>query len=164
MTKEYKPFLQKAFRGVVRDILADVARNGLSGESHYFITFQTNREDVVIPDFVRAKYPEEISIILQNQFSNLTVGPDSFSVDLAFGGVMSTLVVPYTALKVFADPAAQFMLSFEPEESLKKKETISREKADPADIIDLTRLRTGKLDGKALGCYFRARDQFIDGA
>lgn len=144
MTKEYKPFLQKAFRGVVRDILADVARNGLSGESHYFITFQTNREDVVIPDFVRAKYPEEISIILQNQFSNLTVGPDSFSVDLAFGGVMSTLVVPYTALKVFADPAAQFMLSFEPEESLKKKETISREKADPADIIDLTRLRTGK--------------------
>lgn len=144
MTKEYKPFLQKAFRGVVRDILADVARNGLSGESHYFITFQTNREDVVIPDFVRAKYPEEISIILQNQFSNLTVGPDSFSVDLAFGGVMSTLVVPYTALKVFADPAAQFMLSFEPEESLKKKETISGEKADPADIIDLTRLRTGK--------------------
>lgn len=144
MTKEYKPFLQKAFRGVVRDILADVARNGLSGESHYFITFQTNREDVVIPDFVRAKYPEEISIILQNQFSNLTVRPDSFSVDLAFGGVMSTLVVPYTALKVFADPAAQFMLSFEPEESLKKKETISREKADPADIIDLTRLRTGK--------------------
>lgn len=144
MTKEYKPFLQKAFRGVVRDILADVARNGLSGESHYFITFQTNREDVVIPDFVRAKYPEEISIILQNQFSNLIAGPDSFSVDLAFGGVMSTLVVPYTALKVFADPAAQFMLSFEPEESLKKKETISREKADPADIIDLTRLRTGK--------------------
>lgn len=144
MTKEYKPFLQKAFRGVVRDILADVARNGLSGESHYFITFQTNREDVVIPDFVRAKYPEEISIILQNQFSNLTAGPDSFSVDLAFGGVMSTLVVPYTALKVFADPAAQFMLSFEPEESLKKKETISGEKADPADIIDLTRLRTGK--------------------
>ncbi len=144
MTKEYKPFLQKAFRGVVRDILADVARNGLSGESHYFITFQTNREDVVIPDFVRAKYPEEISIILQNQFSNLIAGPDSFSVDLAFGGVMSTLVVPYTALKVFADPAAQFMLSFEPEESLKKKETISGEKADPADIIDLTRLRTGK--------------------
>lgn len=144
MTKEYKPFLQKAFRGVVRDILADVAQNGLSGESHYFITFQTNREDVIIPDFVRAKYPEEISIILQNQFSNLNAGIDSFSVDLAFGGVMSTLVVPYAALKVFADPAAQFMLSFEPEESLKKKEAVSREKADPADIIDLTRLRTGK--------------------
>ena len=144
MTKEYKPFLQKAFRGVVRDILADVARNGLSGESHYFITFQTNREDVVIPDFVRAKYPEEISIILQNQFSNLIAGPDSFSVDLAFGGVMSTLVVPYTALKVFADPAAQFMLSFEPEEAQEKKSAVSRESAGNTDIIDLTRLRTGK--------------------
>ena len=82
MTQDYKPYLQKAFRSVVRDILSDVSKNGLSGDSHYFITFQTNRDDVVIPDFVRAKYPEEISIILQNQFSNLIVADNYFSVDL----------------------------------------------------------------------------------
>ena len=73
MSKNYKPYLEKAFRQVVKDILSEVAKNGLTDESHYFITFQTNRDDVIIPDFVRAKYPEEISIILQNQFSNLIV-------------------------------------------------------------------------------------------
>lgn len=146
MTKDYKPFLQKAFRGVVRDILQDVVKNGLSGDSHYFITFQTNRDDVIMPDFVRAKYPEEISIILQNQFSNLIVSSDSFSVDLAFGGVESTLVVPYTALTVFADPAAQFMLSFEPEQKSlsEKNEALASESTQHSEIIDLTRLRTGK--------------------
>ena len=139
MSKNYKPFLQKAFRSVVQEILYDVAKNGLEGESHYFITFQTNRDDVVIPDFVRAKYPQEISIILQNQFSNLIVGNDSFSVDLAFGGVTSTITIPYTALKVFADPSVQFALSFEPTEPVhKKEETYS------AEIIDLTNLRRKK--------------------
>jgi len=139
MSKDYKPYLQKAMRLAAKDILADVAQNGLEGDSHYFITFQTNREDVKIPDFVRAKYPEEISIILQNQFSNLVVRDTSFSVDLAFGGVASTITVPWKALKVFADPAAQFVLSFEPE----KAET-KAPKASDADIIDLTSLRTSK--------------------
>ena len=143
MTQDYKPFLQKALRIAVRDILADVALNGLQGDSHYFITFQTNRSDVQIPDFVRAKYPEEISIILQNQFSNLTAGTDSFSVDLAFGGVSSTLIVPYTAIKVFADPAAQFMLSFEPVQSDTESKTTS-DTNKSADIIDLTSLREKK--------------------
>ena len=143
MTQDYKPFLQKAFRTAVRDILSEVALHGLQGDSHYFITFQTNRSDVQIPDFVRAKYPEEISIILQNQFSNLIVGMDSFSVDLAFGGVSSTLTIPYTAIKVFADPAAQFMLSFEPIPADTKGQA-TPDTPKSADIIDLTSLRTKK--------------------
>ena len=146
MTQDYKPFIQKALRGAVRDILTDVAKNGLNGDSHYFITFQTNRDDVNIPDFVRAKYPEEISIILQNQFSNLIVGPDSFAVDLAFGGVTCTLTVPYTAIKVFADPSVQFLLSFDPitPETPQSKNIPTKPTEDPAEIIDLTSLRRGK--------------------
>ncbi len=140
MSKDYKPYLQKAMRIAAHDILQDVARNGLEGESHYFITFKTNRKDVQIPDFVRAKYPEEISIILQNQFSNLTVSDTLFSVDLAFGGVNSTIIVPWTALKVFADPSAQFMLSFEPEE----EKVSAPAPSESAEIIDLTSLRTSK--------------------
>ena len=143
MTQDYKPFLQKALRSAVRDILGDVAKNGLSGDSHYFITLKTDRDDVKIPDFVRAKYPYEISIVLQNQFSNLIVGDASFSVDLAFGGVTSTLTIPYTAITVFADPSAQFMLSFEPEETPSIPEKNERE--DSSDnIIDLTALRRKK--------------------
>jgi len=141
MAKDYKPYLQKALRLAVKEILTDVAKNGLEGDSHYYITFQTNREDVKIPDFVRAKYPEEISIILQNQFSNLIVSDTSFSVDLAFGGVASTITVPFKALKVFADPATQFILSFEPE---KEENTPSKIPVQPAEIIDLTSLRNKK--------------------
>lgn len=146
MTQDYKPFIQKALRGAVREILTDVARNGLRGDSHYFITFQTDRDDVKIPDFVRAKYPKEISIILQNQFSNLIVGTDSFSVDLAFGGVASTLTVPYTAIKVFADPSVQFLLSFDPIDPISNSSTSPLPQSDekPAEIIDLTTLRRGK--------------------
>ena len=141
MSKDYKPYLQNAFRLVVHDILADVAKNGLEGDSHYFITFQTNRPDVQMPDFVRAKYPEEISIILQNQFSHLVADKDSFSVDLSFGGVSSTLTVPYTALKVFADPSTQFALSFDP--VLPDTEPVPKVSHDD-DIIDLTALRGKK--------------------
>lgn len=141
MPKNYRPYLQQAFRSVARQILSDVAQNGLEGDSHYFITFETNRSDVQIPDFVRAKYPEEISIVLQNQFSNLVVFDTSFSVDLAFGGVSSTITVPWTALKVFADPSAQFVLSFEPE---KTDSPHSSSRQDTAEIIDLTSLRKRK--------------------
>lgn len=144
MAKNYKPYLQKAFRQVVKDILSEVQKNGLEGESHYFMTFQTNRNDVIIPDFVRAKYPEEISIILQNQFSNLIVGDTSFSVDLAFGGVNSTLTVPFGALKVFADPSVQFMLTFEPEAPAPKEQVVPKKEPVSDDIIDLTALRTKK--------------------
>lgn len=138
MNQNYKPFLQKAFRTVVFDILTDVAQHGLKGDSHYFITFQTDRSDVLIPDFVRAKYPQEISIVLQNQFENLTVTTTGFSVDLTFGGVLSTITVPFTALKVFADPSSQFMLTFEPEDTITQPKTNT---SDTDDIIDLTSLR-----------------------
>ncbi len=145
MFLDYKPFLQQAYRQVIRRVLAQVAEQGLCGDSHYFITFRTDRADVIMPDFVRAKYPQEISIVLQNQFSNLIVTETDFRVDLTFGGVMTTLVVPWTAIKIFADPAAQFMLSFESEAEKPVVERTVEPTVDQGDdIIDLTKLRTGK--------------------
>ena len=139
MTKDYKPFMQRALRQVIRDILRDVARQGLDGDSHYFITFQTDRSDVQIPTFIRSKYPKEISIILQNQFSGLIVNDESFSVDLTFGGVLSTLTIPYRAISTFADPAAQFVLTLDPEKAPCPVSDSSSE-----EIIDLTSLRSKK--------------------
>lgn len=150
MFLNYKPFLQQAYRQIVQQVLAQVAEQGLCGDSHYFITFRTDRSDVVMPDFVRAKYPEEISIVLQNQFSNLIVTDVDFRVDLTFGGVLSTLIIPWTAIKIFADPAAQFMLSFESEDESEKNPKSEEILTDTMlagkeeDIIDLTKLRTGK--------------------
>lgn len=149
----YSAYMQKALRGVVHDILADVARDGLNGEAYYYITFETNRPDVIIPDFVRAKYPKEISIVLQNQFSHLVVEPAFFEVDLAFGGVNTTVHVPFCALKFFADPSAQFGLTLEPQPF--DKALLDKEKgpdddkpgADTsltADVIDLADFRKRK--------------------
>ncbi|MDR2901968.1 MAG: ClpXP protease specificity-enhancing factor SspB [Lactobacillales bacterium] len=113
MDPYYKTYLRKAHTQVVKDILSDVAQNGLEGNRHYFITFATNHPGVQIPDFVKQKYPRAITIALQHQFFNLNVRADSFSVDLAFGGIPCTLVVPYAALIAFADPSASFILPFE---------------------------------------------------
>ncbi len=135
---DYNPYLQKAFRTVVHDILADVATDGIQGDSHYFITFQTNRPDVIIPDFVRAKYPTEMSIVLQHQFENLTVDPDAFNVELSFGGRPSTLTVPFTAITQFVDPAVQFGLNLTPVMPT-KPETSDTDHC--AQIIDLAALR-----------------------
>lgn len=132
--KDYTPFLQKAFRIVTHDILADVAKNGLTDDAYYMITFET--PDATIPNFMRPQYPKEMTIILQNQFDNLIVDEDKFSVDLSFGGVSSTVVIPFYTLKAFVDPNAQFGFNFTPiPPSSKKEETHS------ADVIDLASRR-----------------------
>ena len=112
---DYNYYLQKAFRKTVHDILTDVAQNGIETGCAYYLTFETNRSDVILPDFVREKYPTEITIVLENQFENLVVTNTKIEVDLAFGGVYSTLQIPFIALKQFADPNHQFGLTLIPE-------------------------------------------------
>ena len=131
--KDYTPFLQKAFRIATHDILADVAKNGLTDDAYYMITFET--PDATIPPFMRPQYPKEMTIILQNQFDNLVVDEDKFSVDLSFGGVASTVVVPFHTLRAFVDPNAQFGFNFTPMPSPKK------ESKHPAEVIDLASRR-----------------------
>ena len=131
--KDYTPFIQKAFRIATHDILADVAKNGLTDDAYYMITFET--PDATIPAFMRPQYPQDMTIILQNQFDNLVVDEDKFSVDLSFGGVSSTVVVPFHTLKVFADPNAQFGFNFTPTKSPEKKTGHS------AEVIDLASRR-----------------------
>lgn len=140
MTINYNVYVQRAMRMVIYDILFDVARNGLQGESHFFMTFQTNREDVKIPPFVRSKYPNQMSIVLQHQYDNLNVGLDGFSVDLTFGGVPSTIYVPYTAIIQFADPSCEFGLVLEPEIE-KTVQKAAEEPKETAKVISLEALR-----------------------
>ena len=131
--KDYTPFLQQAFRKATHDILADVAKNGLTDGAYYMITFET--PEATIPAFMRPQYPKEMTIILQNQFDNLVVDEDKFSVDLSFGGVSSTVVVPFHTLKAFVDPDAQFGFNFTPTTPPQK------EAEHPAEVIDLASRR-----------------------
>lgn len=109
----YDLLAQDALRGVVRSALAQVAVSGLPGEHHLFIALDTRHREVQISDRLRQKYPEEITIVLQHQFWNLDVRETEFSVELTFDNVLEKLVVPYTAIKGFFDPAVQFGLQFE---------------------------------------------------
>src|SRR3954468_13142601 len=110
----YDVLARDALRGVLRRVLSDAAEHGLPGEHHFFITFLSTAEGVKLSPRLLAQYPEEMTIILQHQFWDLTVTEDRFEVGLAFGGVPERLVVPFHSIKSFFDPSVQFGLQFEP--------------------------------------------------
>jgi uncharacterized protein len=109
----YDLLAQEALRGVVRRVLSDVARKGMAGEHHFFITFSTPEPGVKLSARMRDQYPEEMTIVLQHQFWDLKVTDDHFEVGLSFGGIPETLVIPFAAIKSFFDPSVQFGLQFE---------------------------------------------------
>jgi hypothetical protein len=109
----YDLLTQQALRGVVRGILIDVAKKGLPGEHHFYISFDTQADGVRLSQRLRAQYPEEMTIILQHQFWDLSVADDHFEVGLSFGGIPEKLSVPFDAIKGFFDPSVQFGLQFE---------------------------------------------------
>jgi hypothetical protein len=108
----YDLLIQAALRGVMRTVLTDVAVKGLQGEHHFFITFDTRVDGVRLSARLKASYPEEMTIVLQHQFWDLTVGEDDFDVGLAFNGVPERLHIPFKAVKAFMDPSVQFGLPF----------------------------------------------------
>ena len=110
----YQEMVERALRQVVRDALARAGEQGLPGNHHYFISFLTGHDGVAIPDHLRARYPDEMTIVLQHQFWGLEAGDDGFSVTLSFGGRSERLAVPYDAVTAFMDPAVNFGLRFGP--------------------------------------------------
>lgn len=109
----YDLLAQEALRSVVRRVLADVARTGLPGDHHFYISFDTRAPGVRLSQRMREKYPEEMTIVLQHQFWDLIVTDVSFEVGLSFGGIPERLLVPFSALKGFFDPSVKFGLQFE---------------------------------------------------
>ena len=109
---DYASMIDEAMRGVVKKTLRSVEAHGLPGEHHFFISFDTTFPGVEMPEFLRGKYPEEMTIVMQHQFSNLKVTEDWFTVTLSFNNVPQKLVVPFTALTAFADPSIKFGLQF----------------------------------------------------
>ena len=105
--------LDRAQRSVVRAALQRVAAEGLPGNHHFYISFRTHFEGVEMPPSLRAQYPEEMKIVLQNQFWGLSVDDEGFSVGLYFNQVPQTLRIPFQALTSFSDPAVQFQLAFQ---------------------------------------------------
>jgi len=108
----YEALADRALRGVVREALKRVQKQGLIGTHHFYITFKTHDPGVEIPDFLKERYPDEMTIVMQNQFSGLHVSEEAFEVTLSFQKLPATLFIPFSALTAFVDPAVQFGLQF----------------------------------------------------
>ena len=109
----YDLLVQDALRGVVRQVLTDVARNGLQGEHHFFITFKTATPGLRLSNRMRERYPDEMTVILQHQFWGLTVTEAGFEVGLSFNNMPERLFVPFAAITMFQDPSVTFGLKFD---------------------------------------------------
>ena len=138
--KQYQEMIQHALLGVVKQILQQVADEGLTGERHFYISFKTTGNGVIVPEFLKANYPEEMTIVLQHQFDELKVNDDGFSVLLSFNGKPERLTIPFSSILTFADPSEQFALQFMPALMQEKKPA----KDKPAEVIDLAAIRDKK--------------------
>ena len=107
---DYDAWIEDAMQGVVRRALAHVIENGLPGEHHFYITFLTGAPSVRISAHLKARYPSEMTVVLQHRFHGLVVGDDAFEVTLTFGGVDARLRIPFAAVTSFADPSVDFLL------------------------------------------------------
>ena len=109
----YDALVDNALRGAMREVLLRVAEDGLLGSHHLYVTFRTNYPGVDIPEYLRERYPDELTIVLQHQFWGLEVGDEGFSVTLSFNKAREHVSVPFAALTRFADPGVKFGLQFE---------------------------------------------------
>jgi|TARA_R110002096_G_scaffold415163_1_gene616704 uncharacterized protein len=109
---KYDEMVQAALIGVVRDILKDTQKNGLPGEHHFYITFQTTHPGVKIPTYLRERYEEDMTIVLQNQFWDLLIDDEHFEISLSFNRNKEHLYIPFDALLGFFDPSVDFGLHF----------------------------------------------------
>ena len=115
-TIDYGNLMHRAMRGLIQEVLCDVRDNGLPGAHHFFITFDTTHPEADLADWLRDRYPSEMTVVMQNWYDALEVTNDGFSVTLNFGDAPERLYVPYDAIKTFVDPSVEFGLRFETQE------------------------------------------------
>ena len=119
---DYGNLMHNAMRSLIQDVLAEVKNNGLPGEHHFFITFDTNHVEVEMAPWLKERYPTEITVVMQHWYDDLDVRDEGFSVTLNFGDTPEHLVIPYEAILTFVDPSVEFGLRFESSEDEENKE------------------------------------------
>lgn len=110
---DYGGMMHRAMQGLIAGVLQDTADHGLPGDHHFFITFDTRDEGVQMADWLRDRYPEEMTIVIQHWFDNLVITDEHFTITLNFGNSPEPLLIPFAALRTFVDPSVEFGLRFE---------------------------------------------------
>ncbi len=144
-TIDYGALMHTAMRDVIAQVLQNVSQYGLPGNHHFFITFDTQHPGVHLSDTLREKYPDEMTIVLQHEFYDLTVTKDVLSVSLSFSNTEEKLRIPLTALKTFVDPSVEFGLRFETvaHETTQTSDEAAEPPKTEAEIVQLDRFRKG---------------------
>ncbi|MCL4065056.1 ClpXP protease specificity-enhancing factor SspB [Pseudomonas sp. GX19020] len=130
---DYGNLMHQAMRGLIRSVLDDVAAHGLPGAHHFFITFDTTHPDVAIADWLKERYPTEMTVVLQHWFSGLEVTDEGFTVTLNFGNSPEPLVIPFDSVLTFVDPSVEFGLRFESQHDDDDEEDEAEEGEDEAE-------------------------------
>ena len=118
---EYQKILNKNMINVLKDILKNIRDNGLINNNHLYITFYTNYKNNDLPDWIKKKYPEEMTIVIQYEYYDLVLNKNDFSVTLSFSNIRSNLKINYDSIISFADPSANFGLILQKNKIQKKK-------------------------------------------
>ena len=108
----YKALIENAMLTMVKDILKKISKSGLPKNHHFLITFLSNSKGVIIPGWMKEKYPEKMTIIIRNWFENLDVTEKKFEISLNFNNTVERLTIPFDSLELFADPSVDFAISF----------------------------------------------------
>ncbi|WP_298674754.1 SspB family protein [uncultured Lentibacter sp.] len=154
-TIDYGTLMHNAMRSLIRRVLSDVSDGGLPGMHHFFITFDTRHPEAKLADWLKERYPSEMTIVIQHWFEDLQVNDDGFCVTLNFGDAPEKLCVPYDSIKTFVDPSVEFGLRFETSEDdddfedddTQEPEELPSESREPtsqkheADVVSLDQFR-----------------------
>ena len=155
-TLDYGSLMHRAMRGLIFNVLEQVRDHGLPGNHHFFITFDTTHPDVQFADWLKDRYPAEMTVVIQHWFDNLEVREDGFSITLNFGDQPEPIQIPFDAIQTFVDPSVEFGLRFEnqdmdeieeeseadeTEPSAEATETSDEEPRQEAEVVSLDQFR-----------------------
>lgn len=135
--------MHRAMRGLIYEVLRKVEAEGLPGDHHFFVTFDTRHPDAELADWLRERYPEEMTVVIQHWYDGLTVDDEGFSITLNFGDSPEPLYIPFDSICTFVDPSVEFGLRFENHESDEDDtdETDPSEDHQEAEIVSLDKWR-----------------------
>lgn len=131
-TLDYGSLMHRAMRGLIFNVLEQVRDHGLPGNHHFFITFDTTHPDVQLADWLKDRYPAEMTVVIQHWFDNLVVREDGFSITLNFGDQPEPIQIPFDAIETFVDPSVEFGLRFENQDMDEIEDEAEADEAEPS--------------------------------